>query len=1179
MEIDLCGVAFQSTVGDVKRAVAGVLHGQDFFEPSDSKARPINFKVVLEPGRGGIQNNGTGRLMLPNLGIGNHLLRWVREPGHCIVVDGHKIRFSRSQRKLKLAVAEMLGKTPYVDPTIEEAKRATIEKLNRSIHIAKIQFGIFYRRPEDPTTSSRVFFNEYEISHQSRSAGILTFEHDHKLIRIALGDASTDQIQHNIAVTFSNIRKFAIGLHLEDGPFICFDLLVPPMLERQRWNRELTGVEWQDNRKFRQRLDSLDPAHAIVAPYAHQMRMILHDKQDVYKFANLCKVAGLPRPRRMNIDAFTCRVFSTRQLHNVRIWVKQLSWPVAFQIEALLHNGLLTTNDLLNYLYKPINELHASSPETASNTLRYFTDALRTKSAQESFIECFNQILPESSEHKPLQLPKGTFPCHHITFTPTRILLEGPYVIQSNRVIRSYPEHQEHFIRVDFRDEDRLQYRWSREVDGTSLLKERVGGILKNGFELGGRRFEFLAYSQSALREHAVWFLNPFHHPEEGYVTAQKIRDGLGDFSGVIKYPSKYAARIAQAFTATHPSVSIRRDQWEEVPDLGEAPYLFTDGVGTISMELGDLIWEALCKERPESQRYSIKPSAYQIRFLGYKGMVVIDERLEGIKMRLRKSMNKFKVRNEDLAEIEIARAFERPSISYLNRPLVTLLEDRGIDKKAFVMLQDKARGDILTATDSIAKTVTFLKAHQLGASYFLPVLLQHLAIGMRMARESSTGVLRDPFLDQLLFYLLVGVADEGPTYVADGCENVFTLDEAEIFACIQNPGDLEPTYLKGFVLISRSPVVHPGDVQRVFAIGKPPDDKLCFFRNLKNVVVLPSSGTRSLASCLGGGDLDGDLYSIIKYGPLLLSDECPAASYLPTGTRALDDDRDSTVEDICDFIVEYLNSDVLGLLSDRHLIIADQSNAGTFDQNCLDLAQLCSQAVDYPKNGIPVDIHDSPRLLVPYKPDWHQAEDAKPRQTDYYESTRALGELFRNISIIPPRPPSPLTPPESPREQRPLSDSISCALKPYIERQLCRFHNDDSDVAEIKPLFRKYEEELQYICVTHALSDSPGARLTEEEVVVGTILAQCSQHRWRTDRTYRMRLHSAMLVRDIQNKLFPRTEVPSKDDLLHGLTQGWLAWDFSVRNRSFFGAQSFGLVGLGIVCYTLELLGGLTLV
>jgi hypothetical protein len=34
--------------------------------------------------------------------------------------------------------------------------------------------------------------------------------------------------------------------------------------------------------------------------------------------------------------------------------------------------------------------------------------------------------------------------------------------------------------------------------------------------------------------------------------------------------------------------------------------------------------------------------------------------------------------------------------------------------------------------------------------------------------------------------------------------------------------------------------------VQRVFAVGKPPDDKVCFFRGLKNVVVLPAIGAQN---------------------------------------------------------------------------------------------------------------------------------------------------------------------------------------------------------------------------------------------------------------------------------------------------------------------------------------------
>lgn len=42
--------------------------------------------------------------------------------------------------------------------------------------------------------------------------------------------------------------------------------------------------------------------------------------------------------------------------------------------------------------------------------------------------------------------------------------------------------------------------------------------------------------------------------------------------------------------------------------------------------------------------------------------MVAINHQLSGIKMCLRPSMNKFKGRDEEFAEIEIARAFERPN-------------------------------------------------------------------------------------------------------------------------------------------------------------------------------------------------------------------------------------------------------------------------------------------------------------------------------------------------------------------------------------------------------------------------------------------------------------------------------------------------------------------------------------
>jgi hypothetical protein len=57
-----------------------------------------------------------------------------------------------------------------------------------------------------------------------------------------------------------------------------------------------------------------------------------------------------------------------------------------------------------------------------------------------------------------------------------------------------------------FEDEGSLKYRWDRELDCIAFTRRRVGEFLiDNGLTIAGRKFNFLAYSQSALKEHAVW--------------------------------------------------------------------------------------------------------------------------------------------------------------------------------------------------------------------------------------------------------------------------------------------------------------------------------------------------------------------------------------------------------------------------------------------------------------------------------------------------------------------------------------------------------------------------------------------------------------------------------------------------------------------------------------------------
>ncbi|KAK0484002.1 RNA dependent RNA polymerase-domain-containing protein [Armillaria novae-zelandiae] len=1218
---------------DVTRSLAEVLHS-DEFHPVRENERPLNFEVLLNPSTmGGVRNNGTGFLQLPTEAIGRKLLHWVRETP--IRIAGKKIKMY-PKGNVRDYVALTLQRTPFINPDIQEEWEDKCRQLDVRIRVDVVQFGAYYR-PSYPTSpkqrlASRAYSIEWERNYAVNGAAWLKFEYEHKLIRITLGNETTETEGQTIAISFSSIDKIALGY---DGkPYICFDTLTPPVFEAIELHRSLTGDDRIDNNKYKRRVGSLHPGHAAISQYAQHLRLLLYNDPNcdvIEQFKNLCEVAGIATNLIIsftgpwNLEASKQGFFEQKRLWRLRKDIQTFCWPVAFQLELLLHNCLLLTPEvetLIPFVIKACRQHPSQNDDHVGNLLRSYVEALQNRDPRESPLDCFHRVDRGFIYHRQ-NLSSGHFLCCHVTFAPTRMILEGPYATQSNRIIRKYAEYAEHFIRVDFRDEDRLSYRWDRAVDGASFVRERVGHTLKEGFVLGGRRFEFLAYSSSALREHAVWFINPFRYQDPdtkdiSYVTAEYIRSSIGNFEGtkLMTQPSKWAARIGQAFTATDPSVKVKREEWTEMPDMGteenlaKGQYIHTDGAGTISKSLGDEIWACLCKGRRDHGESAVQPSVYQIRFLGYKGVVAVDPELDhdpnGIRMKLRPSMRKFENTQLNEADIEIARAFDRPNTSYLNRPLVMIMEDKQVRRDSLQELQDNAVADTMIIDDSIKDFNSILRAHSLGSQYRLSYILDKIStLGFDIQAQGRTPSIDTPFLKQIRqvakidvlreikhqsripipgSYLLVGIPDEGPAYEQNGYENVFTLKQNEIYACVQKRPEDEPEWILGPCTISRSPVVHPGDIQQVIGV-KPRGNMFCAFAHIRNAVVLPSVGERSLASKLGGGDLDGDIYDVVPNPDLMPPVIDEAASYESAGTYvALDEDgnpKECDVNDIADFIVEYINSDVLGLLSDRLLVIADQSSKGIYDKDCERLAALCAQAVDYPKQGIAVDIDDNqlPRTLIRCKPDWHAAEVVDPRRTDYYESTRALGYMFRSIQWTGPE----MLPSDSSTSDKhsvsPFStDTLSMALRTYIQHQLWPYIEPDGESRETIALFHRYENELRYICATHTLSNTPGVRLLEAEVVVGTILAKCTQRRWRKDRTWRMRGHASQLVKDIKQFLLPLTgpqlelkEVVPAETYRDALRLAWDTWDYSLRHPGEFGAKSFGLIALGVIFECLE--------
>lgn len=187
MELEVTHVHFDATVWDVKRAIGNVLHGPDFYDSNDPKVRPINFKVQLNRGPGGVRNDGTGTLTLPSPRVGDKFMKLLyRYKKLTVSVQGKKLGFRKTNKPIDHKVSQILDKTPYIQPELEEKREEKLAKLDVALHIHKVQIGVLYLRFEDPPSAHRRFSTEYELSYKHKGAGVVSFEYVQKLIRVQL---------------------------------------------------------------------------------------------------------------------------------------------------------------------------------------------------------------------------------------------------------------------------------------------------------------------------------------------------------------------------------------------------------------------------------------------------------------------------------------------------------------------------------------------------------------------------------------------------------------------------------------------------------------------------------------------------------------------------------------------------------------------------------------------------------------------------------------------------------------------------------------------------------------------------------------------------------------------------------------------------------------------------------
>ncbi|KAF5197057.1 RNA-dependent RNA polymerase [Thalictrum thalictroides] len=627
----------------------------------------------------------------------------------------------------------------------------------------------------------------------------------------------------------------------------------------------------------------------------------------------------------------------------------ELPYAINFKVNSLVQNGCLAgpTLDaaffrLVHPRYSPINLI-----ECALEKLYHIKDCCYDPVTwlNEQYATFSTSI--KFRRQSVITLDDGLVYVRRVQVTPTKVYYCGPEVIVSNRVLRHFHEYIDNFIRVSFVDEDWERMR-STDLSPRALtnkrhttLYDRVLYTLSNGIVIGTKKFDFLAFSSSQLRENSVWM---FSSRDE--ITASTIRGWMGDFQD-IRNVAKYAARLGQSFGSSTETLIVARVAQK-------------------------------CRITDST------PSAFQVRYGGYKGVVAVDP-TSVKKLSLRKSMSKYPSSNIKLDVL----SWSKIQPCFLNRQIITLLSTLGVSDHIFEKKQREAIHNLdMILTDPIKayETLQFMAPNE-----SVDVLKEMFMCGYKPDAEPFLSMMLQTFRELKLLEL----RNKSRIFVPHGRTLMGCLDETstlkygQVFVQVSNiDGLLGCKYVcECKVVVAKNPCLHPGDVRVLQAVNVPA------LHHMVDCVVFPQKGKRPHPNECSGSDLDGDLYFVSWDSELIPPRQVSPMDYTPAPNALLD--HDVKIEEIQEYFTDYIVNDSLGQIANAHTAFADKEPAKAQSQACIKLAKLFSIAVDFPKTGVPAVI--PPDLLVKEFPDFMEKLD-KPT----YESHRVIGKLFREVKDIP---------------------------------------------------------------------------------------------------------------------------------------------------------------------------------
>ncbi|PLB39242.1 RdRP-domain-containing protein [Aspergillus candidus] len=406
-------------------------------------------------------------------------------------------------------------------------------------------------------------------------------------------------------------------------------------------------------------------------------------------------------------------------------------------------------------------------------------------------------------------------------------------------------------------------------------------------------------------------------------LTAANIRAWMGTFNK-IRNVAKHTARLGQCFSTTR-AVAGSSVTVGRIDDIVRNGYTFSDGMTMSELKI----------KTPNGE----PPSAFQFRLA------------QPQEVHIRKSQDKFEANHSGL---EIIR-WSQFSIATLNRQLIIVLSTLGIPDGGL---------------DEAQKNPNQMTLIVIQEPFLTSILTLWRAWHLKYLKEKAKIVIEKGAN-------LLGCMDE--TGTLKGHFNNIPGKDASVKELKAALPEIFVQIIEGLCILARNPSLHPGDIRVVNAVNVPA------LQHLQDVVVLPQTGDRDIASMCSGGDLDGDDYLVI-WDQDLVPEDWFREPMTYTSNAARDLDHDVTVDEITSFFVTYMKNDCLPQVAHAHLAWADWLQNG-----------LHSDAVDYNKTGNPAIMTRNlrPRLWPHFMEKNHLPKDK------IYHSRKILGQLYDAVERI----------------------------------------------------------------------------------------------------------------------------------------------------------------------------------